>query len=175
MDDDPLQLDTRKRIFELVQATPGIHFREISRRLGLPMGVVEYHLNFLLKRDMISDRKEGRYRRYYAEGKIGSREKRVLSFLRKDIPRNILLHIMLHPGARHRDLKGDLDISGSTLSFHLQMMVADSVLREEEEGGTKRFYVVDPDSVSRTLILYRRSFMDRLVDSFTETWLDMDL
>jgi len=175
MDDDPLQLETRKRIYELVQASPGVHFREISRRLDLPMGVVEYHLNFLLKREMIVDRKEGRYRRYYAEGRIGSREKKVLSYLRKEIPRNILLHVMLHPGARHRDLKGDLRISGSTLSFHLQRMVADAVLREEDDAGTKRFHVVDPDSVSKTLILYRRSFMDKLVDSFTETWLDMDL
>jgi predicted transcriptional regulator len=175
MDEDPLQLETRKRIFELVQASPGVHFREISRRLELPMGVVEYHLNFLIKRDMIVDRKEGRYRRYYAEGKIGSREKRVLSYLRKDIPRTILMHVMLHPGARHRDIKSELEISGSTLSFHLQHMISDEVLKEVDEGGTKRFYVVDPDSVSRTLILYRRSFMDRLVDSFTETWLDLEL
>lgn len=175
MEEDPLQLETRKRIYELVQASPGVHFREISRRLGIPMGVVEYHLNFMLKRDMIVDRKEGRYRRYYADGKIGSREKRVLSYLRKDIPRGILMHVMLHPGARHRDIKGELGISGSTLSFHLQRMMTDEVLKEEDHDGTKRFYVVDPDSVSRTLILYRKSFMDKLVDSFTETWLDLEL
>jgi hypothetical protein len=54
-------------------------------------------------------------------------------------------------------------------------MMTDEVLREEDVDGTKRFYVVDPESVSRTLILYRRSFMDKLVDSFTETWLDLEL
>ena len=44
-----------------------------------------------------------------------------------------------------------------------------------EEGSTKRFYVTDPEAVSRTLIMYKRSFMDDLVDSFTDTWMEMDL
>lgn len=175
MKEDPLQLDTRRDIFELIKSSPGVHFREISRRLDIPMGVVEYHINYLLKRDMIVARKEGRYKRYYTEGKVGSRDKKVLAFLRKEIPRAILMHLMLNPGARHRDIKSDLGIGGSTLSFHLKKMIRKEVVREEEDGGTKRFYVVDPESVSKTLITYKKSFMDDLVDSFTETWLDMEL
>jgi len=174
MKEDPLQLDTRKRIFDLIENSPGIHFREISRRLDIPTGVVEYHINYMLKRDMIVARMEGRYKRYYTEGKIGSKEKRVLAFLRKDVPRAIVMFLMLNPGARHRDLKSELGISGSTLSFHLKKMIKKEVVQEEEDGGTKKFYVVDPDTVSRTLIIYKKSFMDDLVDSFTDTWMDME-
>ena len=94
MKEDPLQLDTRKLIFDLIENSPGIHFREISRRLEIPMGVVEYHINYMLKRDMIVARMEGRYKRYYTEGKIGSKEKRVLAFLRKDVPRAIILFLI---------------------------------------------------------------------------------
>lgn len=175
MKDDPLELDTRKRIYQLIESTPGIHFREISRRLDIPMGVVEYHIHYLIKRDMIIARKEGRYKRYYTEGKVGSRDKKVLAFLRKDVPRRIIMHIMLNPGARHRDLKSELDVSGSTLSFHIKKMIRKEVIREADDNGTKRFYVVDQEAVSRTLIVYKGSFMDDLVDSFTETWMEMDL
>jgi predicted transcriptional regulator len=174
MKEDPLQLDTRKRIFDLIENSPGIHFREISRRLDIPMGVVEYHINYMLKRDMIIARMEGRYKRYYTEGKIGSKEKRVLAFLRKDVPRTIIMYLMLNPGARHRELKAELGISGSTLSFHLKKMIKKEVLEEAGEGGTKKFYVVDPDTVSRPLIIYKKTFMDDLVDSFTDTWMDME-
>jgi len=174
MKEDPLQLDTRKRIFDLIENSPGIHFREISRRLEIPMGVVEYHINYMLKRDMIVARMEGRYKRYYTEGKIGSKEKRVLAFLRKDVPRAIIMFLMLNPGARHRDLKAELGISGSTLSFHLKKMIKKEVILEEGDGGTKKFHVVDPETVSRTLIIYKKSFMDDLVDSFTDTWMDME-
>ncbi len=174
MKEDPLQLDTRRRIFDLIENSPGVHFREVSRRLDIPMGVVEYHINYMLKRDMIVARMEGRYKRYYTEGKIGSKEKRVLAFLRKDVPRAIIVFLMLNPGARHRDLKAELGISGSTLSFHLKKMMKKEVLNEEDDSGTKKFYVVDPDTVSKTLIIYKKSFMDDLVDSFTDTWMDME-
>ncbi|MGA1866322.1 MAG: winged helix-turn-helix transcriptional regulator [Thermoplasmatota archaeon] len=174
MKEDPLQLETRKKIFDLIETSPGIHFREISRRLGIPMGVVEYHINYLLKRDMIVARVEGRYKRYYTEGKIGSKEKSILPFLRKDVPRAILMHLMLNPGARHRDLKSELGLSGSTLTFHLKKMIRRGLVVEEGDEGGKGYHVKDPDIVSRTLIIYKKSFMDDLVDSFTETWLDLE-
>lgn len=174
MSDDPLKLDTRKRIFDLIESSPGIHFREISRRLDIPMGVVEYHINYMLKREMIIARREGRYKRYYTEGKVGSRDKKVLAFLRKDVPRSILMYLMLNPGARHRELKKELEIGGSTLSFHLKKMMKKEVVREETDEGAKLFFVTDPESVSRSLLLYKKSFMDDLVDSFTDTWLEME-
>ena len=175
MSEDPLELDTRKRIFQLIESTPGVHFREISRRLDIPMGVVEYHIHYLMKKDMIISRKEGRYKRYYTEGKVGSRDKKVLAFLRKEVPRNIIMYIMLNPGARHRDLKKELSLSGSTLSFHLKKMIKKDIIREEDDDGTKRFYVIDVEAVSKNLLVYKKSFMDDLVDSFTDTWMEMDL
>lgn len=168
---DP-DLDMKKRIFDLISQSPGVHFREISRRLDAPTGALEYHLHQMEKRDMIVAKHEGKYKRYYAEGKVGSAEKRLLSYLRKDIPRGILIHLMLHPGARHRDIKEALSVGGPILSFHLRKMVRDGLVKEEDEG-TKRLFVADPDAVSRSLIMYKRSFMDDLVDSFADTWLDM--
>lgn len=164
---------TRDRILTLVRETPGIHFREISRRLGIPMGAVEYHLHLLLRQDLIVARTEGRYKRYYTEGKHGSEEKRHLSYLRRSIPRTILIRLLLKPGSRHRDLKEALSLTGSTLTFHLQNMVSDGVVVERDDAGTKRFFVSDPKGISESLIKYKGSFMDDLVDSFADTWLQM--
>lgn len=164
---------TRDRVLAVIRETPGIHFREISRRLSLPMGAVEYHIHQLLKRDLIVARSEGRYKRYYAEGKHGSEEKRHLSYLRREVPRSIIIRLMLRPGSRHRDLKEALSLTGSTLTFHLQNLVRDGVVTEKDDGGTKRFYVSDPKGLSASLIKYRGSFMDDLVDSFADTWLQM--
>lgn len=174
MKDEPLELDTRKRIYNLIKESPGIHFREISRRLEIPVGVVEYHIHYMLKREMIVARKEGRYKRYYAEGKHGSREKRVFPFLRKKIPREILVNLLMEPGMRHRDLKERLGVSGSTLTFHLKKMIKKDVVEEQKEGKHKRFYVHDPESASKSLVMYRESFMDDLVDNFTDTWMKLE-
>jgi len=164
---------TRDRVLEMVRRTPGIHFRELGRRLGLPMGAVEYHIHQLLKQDLIVARSEGRYKRYYAEGKHGSEEKRNLSYLRKPVPRSILIRLMLEPGSRHKDLKEALSLTGSTLTFHLQKLIGDGLVTEKDDGGTKRFYVSDPKAVSMSLIKYKGSFMDELVESFADTWLEL--
>jgi predicted transcriptional regulator len=169
-EEDPI---TRDRVLSVIKETPGIHFREIARRLDLPMGAVEYHIHQLLKRDLIVARSEGRYKRYYAEGRHGSEEKRLLSYLRKTVPRSILISLMLKPGSRHRDMKEALSLTGSTLTFHLQRLVTDGVVIEKDDGGTKRFYVADPKGISASLIKYKSSFMDDLVESFADTWLQM--
>jgi len=165
--------DTRKRILDLIRESPGVHFREISRRLDIAMGVVEYHIHHLIKAEEIVARREGRYQRYYAEGKHGSAEKKALAYLRKGVPRSIIIHLMTHPGCRHRDIKEALDLTGSTLTFHLQNLVRDRIVLEREESGSKHYYIVDKDLVSGSLIRYKGSFMDDLVDSFAETWLDV--
>jgi predicted transcriptional regulator len=165
--------DTRNRILDLIKESPGVHFREISRRLDVPMGVVEYHIHHLVRSDTIVAKKEGRYRRYYAEGKHGSKEKKALAYLRKEVPRNIIIHLMTHPGCRHRDIKEALRLTGSTLTFHLQKLVKDGVVTEKEDTGLKKYFVTDSDLISGSLIKYKGSFMDDLVESFAETWLDM--
>jgi len=165
--------DTKEMILSLIRESPGVHFREIARRLDIPPGVVEYHIHHLLRSDAIVARTEGRYKRYYAEGRHGSAEKRTMAHLRREVPRKVLMHLMLHPGSRHRDLKDALSITGSTLTFHLQAMVKDGLVRESDDRGIKRFYVVDPDGVSKSLILYKASFMDELVDAFADTWLEL--
>jgi len=175
MKEDPLELDTRKRIYNLIKESPGIHFREISRRLDIPVGVVEYHIHYMLKRDMIIGKKEGRYKRYYAEGKHGSREKQVFPFLRKKVPREVLINLLMEPGLRHRDLKEKLQVSGSTLTFHLKKMIKKGVIEEKKDGKHKIYFVSDPESASKSLILYKESFMDDLVDNFTDTWLELEL
>ena len=65
MASDALELDSRRKIYEQVEKVPGIHFRELSRRLKIPTGVIEYHLRYLETHELIVSRREGRYKRYF--------------------------------------------------------------------------------------------------------------
>ncbi len=42
-----LELETRRTIFEFIRQNPGSHLREIQRRLGLPIGVLNFHIQNL--------------------------------------------------------------------------------------------------------------------------------
>ena len=172
-EEQALELDTRRRIYRFLEEVPGAHFREVHRRLDIPTSVVEYHLKYLENRDMGVSKMEGRYKRYYIQGRMGSADKGLMSLLRQKVPRHIVMHIALNPGVNHRELTEAVSISPSTLSYHMKKLVSKEVVRQEREGRQNRYWLVDEEGAARALMEYKESFLDEVVDSFTETWLDI--
>lgn len=68
------------------------------------------------------------------------------------------------------DLMGELGLKPSALSYYLSKMRKQGVLRKEKVGKNVFYVLVRPEEVLQTLISYRESFMDRLVNSFMEGW-----
>ena len=174
-EDEALDLDTRKRIFDYINASPGTHFRELERRLSLPTGVIAYHVKYLEDAEMIVGKIEGRYKRYYVVGKMGSKDKLLMSVLRQEIPRRILMHLIMNPGSTHKELKQLFTISPSTLSFHIKKLVDVNASRKEKDGREHKYFVENEEEIAKALISYKKSFLDSVVDSFTNTWMEMNL
>jgi predicted transcriptional regulator len=163
---DPLELLNRKRIYECIRNSPGLHFREIQRRTDLPIGVLEYHLNYLTSRGLLSLDKQENYSRYYPGGQLTQDKHRILSALRQEIPRGIILFLLRYPGATHGEVLKSFTISGGTLSYHTKKLISKKVLSVERVGRESHLTVIDPEKVADLLIVYRRTFFDRLVDDF---------
>lgn len=169
---DPLELESRKRIYECIRNSPGVHFREIQRRTSMPIGVLEYHLNYLVERGLLSVDKQGSFSRYFPSGQVSADKQRILSALRQEIPRGIILYLMSHQGATHGEVLTNFRISGGTLSYHVKKLVAKGVVRLEKVGRESRLTVVDSDKVADLLIVYRRTFFDKLVDDFVAMYVE---
>lgn len=168
--DDPLELETRRRIFQHVQKFPGAHMREIGRELDIPMGTLEYHLHYLAKADLLTTRQDARYTRYFATGELSRRDKDVLAVLRQKVPRQIAAHLLLEPGSSHGALLTKFALAPSTLSFHIKKLLASGIVSQEKSGRENLYRVVEPELVSRVLIQHRESFFDDVIDRFAEVW-----
>lgn len=169
---EPLELESRKRIYECIRTSPGIHFREIQRRTNMPIGVLEYHLGYLVDRSLLSVDKEESFSRYFPCGQVSAEKQRILSSLRQEIPRGIILYLLRHPGATHGEVLSTFTISGGTLSYHVKKLVTRGVVRLEKVGRESRLTVIDPDKVTDLLIVYRRTFVDKLVDDFVALYVE---
>lgn len=167
---DPLELANRKRIFETIRQNPGVHFRDLQRRTSMPIGVLSYHLEYLVERGLLTADKQESYTRYFPGGQLGRDKQRMLAALRQEIPRGIILFLLMNPGATHGQVLGSFTISGGTLSYHIKKLVSGGLIRIEKAGRESRMTVVEPDKVSDLLIVYRRSFLDRLVDEFVAAY-----
>ncbi|MEE9223890.1 MAG: ArsR family transcriptional regulator [Thermoplasmata archaeon] len=171
--EEALELDNRRKIFRFVSENPGAYFREIQSNLELATGVMEYHLAYLVKKRLLSTEKDGKKVRYFVSQEIPHTDKRTLGLMRQKTPRRITVHALLNPNCSFQDLLSEFGISKSTLSFHLKKLERADILESTKKGRQKFYRVADPDETARILISYKSSFVDSVVDSFADVWLEV--
>ncbi len=67
-----LELQTRRRVLELVLAQPGIHFRGLLKESALGSGTLTYHLSVLEREGFLRHERQGRTKRFFATIPPGS-------------------------------------------------------------------------------------------------------
>ncbi len=168
-----IEVENRKKIYEIIEEYPGLHMREIKRRADMSMNLVRYHLDQLKKYDIVSEEEEDEYKRYYpreGEKKVDLRDRKMLGLLRKKIPLSVVLFLLNQDGsASHGEIKEKLEVPASTLSYHLKKMMKKGML-EKADG---EYILTDPDGVMRLLITYEPP--QDIVDEFIDLWESLSL
>ncbi len=166
-----LDLEMRRRIYECIEQNPGIHFREIQRRTNTAIGSLDYHLHYLHRHGLIKIEKDRKYVRYFSLTKTWTDEEReVLSLLRQEKIRRILVYVLQKKNANPQDISSALGIQSSTLSWYLKNLSAKGVIRYAKRGRHRFYAVSNPESIMQYLIAHKKSFFDEMVDRFIETW-----
>src|SRR3990172_1356706 len=173
---DPLELESRRRAYELVARTAGLHLREIARQLALDVRTAEYHLHELEKHGLVTAIDEGGFRRFFPRPAAGrkaevgdARDNPVLGLLRKPVPLYVALVLLARAATTHGDLAKDAGVSPSTLSYHLDRMERAGVV-----GRSGAAYVLrEPERVARVLYAHRPT--PDLIDRFLDLWEDFAL
>ncbi|WMW26272.1 winged helix-turn-helix transcriptional regulator [Methanolobus sediminis] len=166
-----LELETRKRIFETIRSSPGIHLRELERSLGIAVGSLQYHLHYMQKKNIISAQKDEQFLRYFVRDKeLSENDRLVMSFLRKKACRHILITLMENPDLNNKDISSAIGLSPSTVSWHLNKLVASGVVNKIINGRESNFEVINPEEITELIITYKSSFFDRMLDNFIEMW-----
>lgn len=130
------ELETRRQIFSFILKYPGLHLRELSRRLEMPFSTLRHHLTYLEKRDFIIRKSSGRYYRFYAKDEIGRKEKKILDFLRQETPRGIILLLFAYVECSQVEMGQNLEKHPSTILHHLKKMEKmDIVERVSPDNG----------------------------------------
>jgi predicted transcriptional regulator len=175
-----LQLDVRKRIYDTIEASPGLHFREIQRRTGLAVGSLQYHLDYLQKHHILRTQTEGKFVRYYSvrgqsvethpQTQIGQQ---TMAFLRHASTRKIILFLLTEKRANNERIAEEILLSPSTTSWHLDKLVEAGVLQRAREGRKTFFTLTNPESAKHLLVNFKQSFLDQAVDNFVELTLEL--
>lgn len=157
---DILSVASRRSIYECVQENPGAHLREITRRCSLPLGTTLYHLDYLDSNGLVVSRRDGRYKRYFVSNAMGRREKELLSAFRHNVPRHIITVLLTQGMRTQRELCKSIGVSRSTLSFHVNNLIKQSIVRRTDDWPERRYAVTEPDLARHLLVQFRGSLAD---------------
>lgn len=167
--DEAVALTPRDRIYSTIAKNPGLHFREIQRRVGIATGAMQYHIDYLKKKDFIREEKEGKFSRFYStESTVG--DTKLMNLLRQDSVRKIVLFLMNRRRATLPSISSAVELGLSTTSFHMQKLLQAGVVVQKTISGKVYFLLSDKESVLGLLVEYKGSFLDSLVDNFIDTW-----
>lgn len=89
-----LELENRKKIYNYILKNPGIHLQEVSRKTNISYSTLRHHLDYLKKQGLITTKSNRRYTRYYVTQKVGKKDKEIISLVREEIPRKIILLLL---------------------------------------------------------------------------------
>jgi len=122
-DKNDLKHELQIKIYQFILEHPGLHKRELSRRLNIPKTTLTHHLTYLEKHEYIVVNSEDRYTRFYGVNNIGTLDKKVINILRQKTPRNIIFYLGWAHCASQVELSGALEISPKTIEKHLKRLI----------------------------------------------------
>lgn len=148
----PINQSVRTEIYDAIKTNPGIHFRGICNYLGIPVGVAQYHLDFLTKAGFISFLREGRYKRYFSE-KIERGESIIISILRHKTAGRILLKLSERPHISHKNLASELEISSQALTWQMNRLKEMRLVDTCSEGMKMSYFLNEENATAIKLCL----------------------
>jgi len=168
---DTLTLETRRKIYQIILKHPGIHLREIQRKLDMATGMLTYHLGVLEETGFIrSETKEGK--KCYFPYTFPYSDRRIILLLREKIARSIVLFLIERPHT-FSELVKKTGRSKSVVSTSLSRLRDGGVVKISTQNDTNYYELSDPDKIKKMFITYKESFYDDAVDRFVELWLEI--
>jgi len=164
-----LDLKRRREIYEFISQNPGLHMREISRKLNIAFSSLEYHLKYLKKRGFVLSKADSKYNRYFISLEISETEKKILNFLRNKTTLHIILWFIIAVQCTQKDLGRDLSKHPATIAFHLKKMEKADII----ENISIKNGVIYKDTLPQ--IIKRSQVSSEKIYVLKDQWLIYDL
>jgi len=142
--DDALENDTRRTVYEIVETNPGICIQDVADVADVSYSTASYHLDKLVRMDYLSRRKEGNCVLYYKNGgTFTQQEQELVPLLKNDEAMHVFQQILENPWCYRAEVAEALDVSHTTVNWHLDNLQEADLVEEHREGRSCHLHVPD--------------------------------
>ena len=139
-----LENQIRAKIYDSVKNNPGSTMADITKREGLNIGTVRYHINQLQASHKITFIRSNKFLRIFQNSNTYSdREKIIISTMNRSSARAIVMYLDGHPGSNNTQIAENLKISDSGTHVQLKKLVKEGIIRSSLEGKSLRYFLMD--------------------------------
>ncbi len=132
--------DRSSLITEIIHKNPGLHFSEMIRISGLKNGVLSYYLTKLESSGVIKIEREKSKTRFFKPS-ITHEEIKIITFLRKDTPKQILFLLDNNDGLKFKNIVQKVGKSAPTISQNLSKLLESDLIILKLENSEKKYYI----------------------------------
>lgn len=130
-DDDPLEHEARKRLYETIESSPGSYLAEISEQADVPKQTARYHLRILAFENLVSQESIRGRQRYFP---VGSEWAELEAALNDESTAAIIESLNRDGPDSVSGLAERLGKDPSTVSHHLDRLAEDGLVTRERDG-----------------------------------------
>ena len=136
---------TRAEIYAFIDENPGIQFRAICSALSLPVGLVQYYLNGLVKTGLISYVRDGKYKRFFVSKRFSKREMAAICLLRHKTAKRIVEVLLGKRQLSHCKLANEVSVTSQALTWQMHALNNTEFILQTNEG-LKTIYFLNESS-----------------------------
>lgn len=137
-----LDNERRKMVFEYISENPGRSIEEIASGLNLKRDTLRYHVKRLNQGNYIVIENTDNTKRIFPNHMTYTDlERRVISICHNPTQLKIISLISNYPGIRNSELKDELGISKSAVSWHINRLENAGILSCRKSGRAKHYYI----------------------------------
>lgn len=140
---ETLESATRKRIYDVVCARAGAGVAEVALKGGVSYSTATYHLDRLVEAGMVVASNEGAKLRYYKNGGFNEADRKLVPLLENAEVMRLLTLIRENPGTYRAALADALNVTTTTINWHLKRLTQAGLVREERKGRSAHLYAVE--------------------------------
>jgi predicted transcriptional regulator len=141
--DNILQNVNRAQIYVLIKNNPGIHFSELIKTLELSKGQASWHILYLERFELIKRVKTTQYLMFYPnDGTFDEHTNSITHTIifKSDTREKIYQYITSDPGTTQSKLSKELEMTQSTIAYHLIILSQEKMIRVEQKGRRRYYY-----------------------------------
>lgn len=143
--DEVLDHDLRRDVLDLVKEDPGATVAQVAETFDVHYETARHHLDVLIDFDLVIRTRVGGRVHHFENGGTWSREdRRIVARVRRD-PRPGILETLAREGALAAgELAERADLAPSSISYHMDRLVAAGVADREADGRQRWYRLTEP-------------------------------